>query len=260
MTTRHQLSSKVAVITGAGRGIGQAIAKRFARAGANIAICARTESDLNDTQAIVTDMGRRCVAEVADVADPEATLAFCESIIDKFNQVDVLVNNAGAYLERGTVEQSDPDMWWNTIEVNIRGPYLMTRHLLAHMADGGRILNLSSGKGLSAGANSASYHVSKAGLHMLTESLANELWPRKIDVNNLIPGPVATATFSREDPAVRSTPEALLDKYKDQLPAGLPKWERVKHPDEIAELAYWIVTRPEGGPTGQTFSLARRPL
>lgn len=137
---------------------------------------------------------------------------------------------------------------------------MMTRHLLGAITDGGSILNFSSGKGLSAGVNSASYHVSKAGLHMLTENLANELWPRKIDVNNLVPGPTATTTFSREDPALGTTPEALLEKYKDELPAGLPKWERVKHPDEIAELALWIVSMPEGGPTGQTFSLARWPL
>jgi len=113
---------------------------------------------------------------------------------------------------------------------------------------------------VSPGANSASYHVSKAGLHMLTESLSIELWPRKIDVNNLVPGPTATTTFSREDPAQKSTPGDLLERYKNKLPAGLPEWERVKHPDEIAEFALSIVIMPEGGPTGQTFSLARRPI
>ncbi|MBX2880444.1 MAG: SDR family oxidoreductase [Granulosicoccus sp.] len=260
MTSIASLDNKTAVITGAGRGIGQAIAKRFAQAGANIAICARTASELTETKAAVEENGKRCLSSSTDLSDPASTLDFCNKVIDRFGTIDILINNAGAYLERGTVAESEPDLWWKTIEVNVRGPYMMTRYLLHSMADGGKILNLSSGKGLSAGANSASYHVSKAGLHMLTENLANELWPRRIDVNNLIPGPVATTTFSREDPSLRTTPEALLEKYKHNLPAGLPEWERVKHPNEIAELALWIVSMPEGGPTGQTFSLARRPL
>ncbi|MEM6984934.1 MAG: SDR family oxidoreductase [Pseudomonadota bacterium] len=260
MGSTDSLQSKVAVITGAGRGIGQAIAIRFAKAGADIAICARTSDDLVETQRAVEAEGRTCLIGTADLADPVSTQAFCQAIADTFGTLHILVNNAGAYLERGSVEESDPHLWWRTVEVNVRGPYMMTRYLLAHMADGGKILNFSTGKALTAGANSASYHVSKAGLHMLTECLANELWPRNIDVNNIVPGPVATATFSREDPANRSTPEQLLEQYKDELPAGLPKWERVKHPDEIAELALWVASKPEGGPTGQTFSFARRPL
>lgn len=259
-TPNTSLQGKVAVITGAGRGIGRAIAKRFANAGADIAICARTSDELKDTQLLVEQSGQRCLAGIVDLSDPVSTSAFCQSVIDEFGKINILVNNAGAYLERGSVEESDPELWWNTVEVNVRGPYMMTRYLLANMEDGGRILNFSSGKGLSAGANSASYHVSKAGLHMFTESLANELWPRKIDVNNLVPGPSATTTFSREDPALKTSPEDLLERYKNELPKGLPEWERVKHPDEVADLAHWIVTMPEGGPTGQTFSLARRPL
>ncbi|MEM9604921.1 MAG: SDR family oxidoreductase [Pseudomonadota bacterium] len=260
MTTHEPLSGQVAVITGAGRGIGQAIAKRFAEAGADIAICARTLGDLEDTQTLVEAAGRRCLIGSADLADPESTEAFCRTVTDTFGTVHILVNNAGAYLERGTVAESDPTLWWKTVEVNVRGPYMMTRYLLDHIADGGKILNFSTGKALTPGVNSASYHVSKAGMHMLTECLANELWPRNIDVNNLVPGPTATATFSREDPANRSTPEQLLAQYQNELPAGLPKWERVKHPNEVAELALWVVSKPVGGPTGQTFSYARRPL
>lgn len=260
MTSASSLAGKVAVVTGAGRGIGQAIAQRYAKAGADVAICARTQSELDETCAAIEGYGQKCLTGVVDLADPVSTKAFCDSVSATFDSIHVLVNNAGAYLDRGVVAESDPDDWWKTVEVNVRGPYMMTRFLLEAMADGGKILNFSSGKGLTAGVNSASYHVSKAGLHMLTESLANELWPRNIDVNNIVPGPVATSTFSREDPATRSSPEELLARYKDELPAGLPKWERVKHPDEIADLALWLAAMPEGGPTGQTFSLARRPL
>ncbi len=254
------MSGKVAVVTGAGRGIGRAIAERLARSGADVAICARTDEELDDARAAIEDFGRNCLAASVDLADPISTKSFCDKVLASFGELHFLVNNAGAYLERGTVAESDTELWWKTVEVNVRGPYMMIRHLLDGIAEGGKIINFSSGKALTAGANSASYHVSKAGLHILTEVLANELWQRDIDVNNIVPGPVATSTFSREDPASRSTPEELLEKYKQELPTGLPKWERVKHPDEVADLVLWLAAMPKGGPTGQTFSLARRPL
>jgi len=150
-TSSHSLEGKVAVITGAGRGIGQAMAKRFAHAGADIAICARTSEDLNDTKQLVEATGRRCLTGIVDLAEPDSTRTFCESVIRTFGKVSIIVNNAGAYLERGTVAESDPDDWWTTVEVNVRGPYMMVRYLLENMEEGGRILNLSSGKGLSPG-------------------------------------------------------------------------------------------------------------
>ncbi len=251
------LSGKIAVVTGAGRGIGRSIALRFARAGADVAICARTISDLDGTSEAIKAEGRQCFAAAADLADPASTEAFCQGAISAFGKIYILVNNAGAYLERGTIAESDPDTWWKTVEVNIRGPYMMTRYLLDAFSDGGKILNFSTGKALTAGTNSASYHVSKAGLHMLTEALANELWQRRIDVNNIVPGPVATDTFNRGAPA---SADELLDRYKDDLPPGLPAFERLKHPDEVADFAHWLAAMPQGGPNGQTFSLARRPL
>lgn len=251
------LTGKVAVVTGAGRGIGRAIAQRFASEGAKVAICARTAAGIEETAALVREQGHDCHSATADMADPVSTQSFCEGVIAAFGKVDILVNNAGAYLERGKIAESDPDIWWKTVEVNIRGPYMMTRFLLDAFADGGKILNFSTGKALTAGVNSASYHVSKAGLHMLTEALANELWERRIDVNNIVPGPVATDTFNRGAPA---TADELLERYKDDLPPGLPAFERLKHPDEVADFALWLAAMPEGGPNGQTFSLARRPL
>ena len=251
------LNGRVAVITGAGRGIGRAIAERFASEGADIAICARTVRDLEVTTTSIKARGRRCYAAAADMSDPTSTKQFCDGVIETFGTIDILVNNAGAYLERGTIADSDPDTWWKTVEVNIRGPYMVTRFLLKGFAEGGKILNFSTGKALSAGANSASYHVSKAGLHMLPEALDNELWSRPKDDDNIVPGPVATATFNK---GAIATPEELLEKYKDDLPPGLPAFERLKHPDEGADLALWLAAMRVGGPTGQTFSLARRPL
>ena len=128
------------------------------------------------------------------------------------------------------------------------------------ISDGGKIINISSGMGLKAGNENSAYNVAKAGVHMFTECLANELWPRGIDVNNLVPGPVATSTFNRDKPGERTSTEEIVAKFADDPPPQFPKFERVKHPDEVGELALYMATRPRGGPTGQTFSLARRPL
>ena len=254
------LSGKVAVITGAGRGIGKAIALRFAKEGADVALCARSQKELTVVSSVIDEFGRTCVSLSVDLANPAQVRSFCDRIIDEFGAVDMIVNNAGAYLERGAFEDSDPELWWKTLEVNVRGPYLITRHLLAVISKGGKIINLTSGKGYSAGANSNAYHVSKAALNMMTEGLANELWSRGIDVNTLVPGPTATATFDNAPPGQERPPEEILAQDRSALPKGLPAWERVKHPDEVADFAFYLATRPVGGPTGQIYSLARRPL
>ncbi len=260
MQAQGDLSNKVAVVTGAGRGIGKSIALAFARAGADVAVCARSQAEVDATGASIVALGRRCFAKSADLADPDQVRSFCDGIVDAFGALDVIVNNAGAYLERGSFEDSDPDLWWKTMEVNVRGPYMIIRHLIGAMRRGGKIINLTSGKGFSAGANSSAYHVSKAALNMMTDGLANELWTRDIDVNSLVPGPTATATFDNAAPGAERKPEEILALGREQLPKGLPAWERVKHPDEVAALALHLASQPVGGPTGQVFSLARRPL
>ena len=260
MAPDQPLAGKVAVVTGAGRGIGKSTALAFAKAGADLAICARSKNDIAAVKEEVEAQGSTCLSVSVDLSDTEQTTAFCEDVRAKFGHVDIIVNNAGAYFERGTFEDSDPELWWKTMEVNVRGPYLITRHLVGAMREGGKIINLTSGKGFSAGANSTAYHVSKAALNMLTNGLANELWQRDIDVNSLVPGPTATATFDNAAPGHERTPEEILSSGKDALPKGLPAWERVKHPDEVAALALQMATQPARGPTGQVFSLARRPM
>ncbi|MEM8980636.1 MAG: SDR family oxidoreductase [Pseudomonadota bacterium] len=258
--TDQPLIGKTAVVTGAGRGIGKSIAMTFAKAGADLAICARSQAEIIEVRKSVESLGRTCVSESVDLADPGQTKGFCDRILRSFEGVDIIVNNAGAYLERGAFVDSDPDLWWKTIEVNLRGPYLLTRHLIDAMRSGGKIINLTSGKGYAAGANSTAYHVSKAALNMLTNGLANELWQRDIDVNSLVPGPTATATFDNAAPGAERSPEEILSLGPESLPKGLPARERVKHPDEVAALALSMATQPLGGPTGQVFSLARRPM
>ncbi len=262
MLSAQELSRKTVVITGAGRGIGRSIALTFAGTVANIAICSRTQSEVDEVKQAAEALGVNCYAETVDLSDQHSTQAFCTSILQTFKTVDILVNNAGVELEIRPIAQSDPDRWWKTIEINVRGPYMVTRFLLDGFAEGGKIINVTSGMGKRAGTDNSAYHISKAAMNMFTGALANELWERKIDVNNLIPGPVATGMLNRDAvTGKKSTPNGILEQFAENPPERFPPWERLKHPDEIGQLALYMASFPEGGgPNGQDFSLARRPL
>ena len=124
------LTGKTAVVTGAGRGIGRSIAVEFARAGADIAICARSVEELQAVSSVVEQQGRRCVIGVADLTDAVATGEFCSAVKKAFGQIDILVNNAGGMLEIRAIAESDINRWWATIEVNLKSAYLVTRSFL----------------------------------------------------------------------------------------------------------------------------------
>ena len=245
------LAGKVAVVTGGGRGIGRSIVRILAKNGADVALCARSQDEIGAVAEEVRAMGRRAVAVSTDVASWEQVQKFAGAVTRELGQVNILVNNAGGSVERNTpIAQSDPDRWWRAVEVNLHGTYLVTRAFLEHIADGGRIVNIGSGMGHEAPrGNASSYNVAKAGVHMFTQALAVEVWERGILVNEVLPGIVANGL----------NPEQRLEEAKSKPPAFAPS-ERLKHPDRVAELILWIVTRGEDGPTGQTFSLARRPL
>ena len=121
MAKDNSLAGKVAVVTGAGRGIGKSIAIAFAKAGADVAICARDENEIAVTATEIAALGRQCLPIVADLADPTATRDFADQTKTRFGAIDIIVNNAGGYLERGSFADSDPDQWWRTMEVNVRG-------------------------------------------------------------------------------------------------------------------------------------------
>ena len=247
------LSGKVAVVTGGGRGIGRAIARMLALEGADVALCARTQEEIDAVALELRGLGRRAVAHSVDVAKWEQVQSFAQSVARELGKVDVLVNNAGGGVERNTpIAESDPARWWRAIEVNLQGTYYVTRAFLEHLNDGAKIVNIGSGMGHEAprGGNS-SYNVAKAGVRMFTQALAVEVWERGIQVNEVLPGLVANGL----------DPEAKLEEARkaSSAPRFAPS-ERLKHPDRVAEIVLWLATRGEDGPIGQTFSLARRPL
>jgi 3-oxoacyl-[acyl-carrier protein] reductase len=243
----RRLAGKIALVTGGGRGIGRAIALAFAKEGADICVVARTESEIQDVAKEVEALGQKALAVVADVTDRGQVGKMAEQVSKGFCRVDILVNNAGGGGESGPILSSDPDAWTKVVNVNLMSAYLVTHAILHLMTDaGGRIINVGSGMGHRSGTGSSAYRVGKAGLWMLTCCLAEELWENGIEVNELIPGPVATDATKKHFRVGGAPPFAPS--------------ERVKTPEEVTPLALWLATQGPGGPTAQSFSLTRRPI
>ena len=246
--SQQPLAGQVAIITGGGRGIGRAIAVAYAEAGANVCVTSRTASEIDKVAAEITEAGGRAFAITCDVSDRASVESMIEQAISEFGRLDILMNNAGGGLERTLIGEDDPDVWQQVVEINLLGTYFCTRAALPHLkADGGgKIINVGSGMGHQPRAKNTSYNVSKAGVWMLTRCLALELWEAGVTVNELIPGPVYT--------------ELTADVFpKDQAHPGISS-EWVKAPEDVVPLALMLATQSAKGPTGQSFSLARRPL
>ena len=240
-----ELTGKVALVTGASKGIGRALALGFAQAGASVCLVARTQSDLDKVVADVP-AGSVAVAVKADVTDPGSLQHAFAHCAESFGGLDILVVNAGVSTEPRTVEDSEPALWRQTLETNLYGAYLTAKYAIPHLRQrgGGQIILLGSGMGHRGMKGSSAYSCSKAGLAMLVRVLAEELREHGICVNELIPGPVDTGL----NPAAPSTIIAS--------PEGSVEWN--KQPDDVLPLALFLAQQPRLGPTGQIFSLMRR--
>lgn len=246
-----QLEGKRVLITGGGRGIGKAVAIAFAREGADICVSARSSDQIDAVAAEVNEIGRKGMALVCDIADPPAVRDMVDAAVDGLGGLDILVNNAGGAIVRKPVVESDPGQWKSTVDINLLGTYYCTRAALPHMilsGRGGKIINVGSGMGHTARPNNTAYNVAKAGMWMFTRCLALEVWEHGIEVNELIPGPVYTELT-----------QGYFEPPGGNPPPIAPS-ERVKTPEECVPLAMFLAAHPPGGPTGQSFSLARRPL
>ncbi len=245
--TSDEFAGKVAVVAGAGRGIGRAVVRDLARSGADIAMCSRSAGELDALAAEVREMGRKVVAVPTAVAEWDQVEAFASKVHNDLGPVDILSNNAG--VSRAT--------WRSVIDINLTGIYHVARAVINDMPRGGKIINTGSGAGENAVANQSSYNASKAGVQMFTGVLVLEVWDRGICVNTLIPGPVATliADWSM-NPA---SEEAILAEFQGK-PAPHGPSEIVKPAGEVAEFVHHIFSLAESGPTGQIFSIARRPF
>ena len=246
------LHGKVAVVTGAGRGIGRAIALAYAQAGAVVGCAARTSAEIADTAQMITARGGQSLAVQTDVTRLDSVRHLFETVVERFGGLDIVVINAGANYDRRTVEDSQPQDWEATLQVNLIGAYYCAQAAIPHLKrrGAGKIITIGSGLGHRGRAEGSAYACSKAGLWMLTRVLAQELWPHHISVNELIPGPVQTAIDKQS---------AIDDRMAAPASNNLGvESEWVKTPEEVCGLALFLATQPEVGPTAQSFSLMRR--
>ncbi|MEE3368838.1 MAG: SDR family oxidoreductase [Planctomycetota bacterium] len=242
-----QLAGKRALVTGAGRGIGRAIAVAYAKAGADVAVLSRTTAEIDHAAEEIRQTGRRSVALTCDVTDFQQVAAAIQQVGQQLGGLEILVNNAGDGQERTNVGEDDPQRWVHVVEVNLIGTYYVSRAALPLLKqNGGTIINVSSGMAHQPRSGNSSYNTSKAAVWMFTRCLASEVWQDKVTVNELIPGPVYT--------------ELTQSLWAPDQPHPTIASEWIKRPHDVAPLALFLASQSGPGPTAQSFSLARRPL
>lgn len=189
------LQGQVALVTGGGRGIGQAIALALAAAGAKVAVAARSADQLAETVNQIEQFGGRAISFPVDVTDQRGVQQLTIDIENHLGPIDLLVNNAGIIGEPGPIVQTDAAMWWRVLDVNLRGPFLCSQAVLPSMIrrKQGRIVNVSSAIAKLAWPNVSAYAISKTALNRFSETLALETATENINIFTLDPGVVRTA-------------------------------------------------------------------
>lgn len=248
-----RLDGRVAIVTGAGRGIGRAIATAYAREGGKLALAARSESELQEVVAAVSDIGAEAVAIPTDVTKQADAEQLAKMALDRFGQIDILVNNAGISGPIGPLQGNDVDDWVNTVTVNLTGTFLVCRAVIPAMLaeSGGRIINLSGAGATNAWSNMSAYCSSKAAVVRLTEVLAQELVDDGITVNALGPGSVHTSMWDRMTEQAADAGADFIHELGVRVTSG-----GGASIEECAELAVWLASDESQGLTGRLISAA----
>ena len=235
------LEGKVAIITGASRGIGEAIARTFVAHGGRVVLAARK---LDGVKAVADSLGDRAFAVAAHTGHEAQCEALVRSAVERFGAVDVLVNNAATNPCFGPMIDTDMGAWAKTFEVNLQGYFWMAREVARHLRArdaGGSIVNVSSVAGLEAAPMQGVYGATKAAVVSMTKTLAYELGPSKIRVNALAPGLIETRLSS----AIVQN-DAIVAEVLRKTPLG-----RYGQPDEIAGGALFLASDASSFMTGQ---------
>ncbi|AHY47725.1 Dehydrogenases with different specificities (related to short-chain alcohol dehydrogenases) [Rubrobacter radiotolerans] len=212
-----RLQDKVAVITGASKGLGRALAKAYAAEGAKVVANARSEESLREVVREVEESGGEALAVAADISKAEGARRLVEAAVERFGRIDVLVNNAGLLGSRVPLADYPEDEWVEVIEANVNGPFFVTKYATPHLSEGASIINLVSGASVGARANWGAYSVSKFAVEGFSGNLALELKDRGIRVNAVDPGGMRTdmraAAYPEEDPETKITPEENTEVF-----------------------------------------------
>ncbi|HEX7376545.1 MAG TPA: 3-oxoacyl-[acyl-carrier-protein] reductase [Pirellulales bacterium] len=238
------LQGQVALVTGASRGLGQAIAIALAGAGAKVACIARNREKLEQTVAAIQQAGGTAAAFECDVTSSESVKQVVDAVTEKWERLDILVNNAG--ITRDTlIPRMQDEQWDEVLNTNLRGAFLFTRSATLTMMQQryGRIINVASVSGLMGNPGQANYSASKAGLIGMTRTVARELASRKVTVNAIAPGFI-------ESDMTAALGDALLSEVKVRVPA-----KRLGKADEVADAILFLAAPGSAYITGQVLTI-----
>lgn len=240
-----RLENKIAIITGGSRGIGKAIALEFARQGATVVVASRKQEMLDEVVNEIEAGGSKAKAIATHTGDAEQCKQLVQQTVDEYGQVDILINNAATNPHFGPLLTAEASHWQKIFEVNLMGYFWLSKFAAEAMqqSGGGKIINMASVTGINPGVFMGVYSVSKAGVLMMTKSLAQELGPYNIQVNAIAPGIIKTK-FAE---ALWSNPD-LLKQYTERTPAG-----RIGEPEDIVGAALYLASDESKYHTGDIF-------
>lgn len=236
------MTGKVALITGASRGIGKAVALRFADAGADVAISSRKQADLDKVAEEIRELGVKCLPVSAHARQPQDLKNLVEKVMAEFGRIDILVNNAASNPAMGPLIDTDEKIYDHIMETNLKGYFVLSQLVGRIMRDQkqGVIINVSSAGGVSPAEGLGPYCISKAGINMLTKAMALEMGPYNVRVNAIAPRIVKT-DFSK----ALWTNEKLMEQEFKFTPLKC-----VATPQEIAETALYLASSAANYMTG----------
>jgi NAD(P)-dependent dehydrogenase (short-subunit alcohol dehydrogenase family) len=243
------LKDKVAIVTGARRGIGRAVALSFAQAGANVVVCDIVSQDgrLDDIARQITELGQQSLPVVVDISKRSDVQNMARRAKESFGRIDILVNCAGVWIPGQTLLECSEENWDKVIDTNLKGAYFCCQAVGSIMVaqKSGCVINLSSQVGITAGVGAGAYSISKAGIIMLTKQLFLELAPYNIRVNAIAPGVVKTDFNGQfwKDPEV------------EKRTAGMIPLRRLAETEDIAKTALFLASDDSSYITGEVLAV-----
>ena len=238
---KFELTNKVALVTGASKGIGASIARGFAELGAQVVICSRSQDSIDQVAKSIQDDGFKCEAIQCHVGRDEERQALIKTIIDKYGTIDILVNNVGTNPYFGPLDKMSPEVYQKTMQINLESAMVMSNLVYPYMKnEGGSIIHISSIEGIHPTAMMGAYNMSKSAMIMLGQNQAAEWGKDKIRVNVVCPGLVRTKLS-----AALFANDSILKGIENRIPLN-----RAAEPDEMAGLVCFLASEAASYMTG----------